>query len=78
MSREEILKKVNDIFHDVFDDDSIVVVEETTADDVEDWDSLMHITLISEVESAFGFKFQMKDVVGMKNVGEMIDIIQNH
>lgn len=78
MSREEILKKVNDIFHDVFDDDSIEVVEETTADDVEDWDSLMHITLISEVESAFGFKFQMKDVVGMKNVGEMIDIIQNH
>lgn len=78
MSREEILKKINDIFHDVFEDDSIVVVEETTADDVEDWDSLMHITLISEVESAFGFKFQMKDVVGMKNVGEMIDIIQNH
>ncbi len=78
MSREEILKKVNDIFHDVFDDDSIVVMEETTADDVEDWDSLMHITLISEVESAFGFKFQMKDVVGMKNVGEMIDIIQSH
>lgn len=77
MSREEILKKVNDIFHDVFDDDSIIVTEETTADDVEDWDSLMHITLISEVESAFGFKFQMKDVVGMKNVGEMIDIIQN-
>lgn len=78
MSREEILEKVNDIFHDVFDDDSIVVLEETTADDVEDWDSLMHITLISEVESAFGFKFQMKDVVGMKNVGEMIDIIQSH
>lgn len=78
MSREEILEKVNEIFHDVFEDDSIVVTEETTADDVEDWDSLMHITLISEVESAFGFKFQMKDVVGMKNVGEMIDIIQNH
>lgn len=78
MSREEILKKINDIFHDVFEDDLIVVVEETTADDVEDWDSLMHITLISEVESAFGFKFQMKDVVGMKNVGEMIDIIQSH
>lgn len=76
MSREEILAKVNDIFHDVFDDDSIVVVEATTADDVEDWDSLMHITLISEVESEFGFKFQMKDVVGMKNVGEMLDIIQ--
>ena len=76
MSREEILKKVNEVFHDVFDDDSIVVVEETTANDVEDWDSLMHITLISEIETAFGFRFQMKDITGMKNVGEMLDIIE--
>ncbi len=76
MSREEILSKVNDVFHDVFDDDSIVVTESTTAEDVEDWDSLMHITLISEIESAFGMKFQMKDVVGMQNVGEMLDIIE--
>lgn len=76
MGREEILERINEIFHDVFDDDSIVVVEETTADDIEDWDSLMHITLISEIEADFGFKFQMKDVVGMKNVGEMLDIIQ--
>mgnify|MGYP003295872580 CR=1 FL=1 len=53
MTREEILAKVNDIFHDVFDDDSIVVVECTTSEDVEDWDSLMHITLISEIESEF-------------------------
>lgn len=75
MTREEVLAKVNDIFHEVFDDDSIVVVESTTSEDVEDWDSLMHITLISEVESDFGFKFQMKDVVGMKDVGEMLDII---
>ena len=75
MGREEILERVNEIFQDVFDDEDIVVTEETTADDIEDWDSLMHITLISEVESEFGFKFQMKDVVGMKNVGEMLDII---
>ena len=75
MTREEVLAKVNDIFHEVFDDDSIVVVESTTSEDVEDWDSLMHITLISEVESEFGFKFQMKDVIGMKDVGEMLDII---
>lgn len=78
MTREEILAKVNDIFHDVFDDDSIVVVESTTSDDVEDWDSLMHITLISEVEAEFGFKFQMKDVVGMKDVGEMLDVIESN
>lgn len=76
MTREEILEKVNDIFHEVFDDDSLEIVEETTADDVEDWDSLMHITLISEIEAEFGFKFQMKDVVGMADVGEMLDIIE--
>lgn len=77
MGREEILEKVNEIFQDVFDDESIVVTEETTADDIEDWDSLMHITLISEIEGEFGFKFQMKDVVGMQNVGEMLDIIKD-
>lgn len=76
MSREEILERVNEIFVEVFDDDSIVITEETTADDIEDWDSLMHITLISEIENEFDFKFQMKDVVGMENVGEMLDIIE--
>ena len=76
MSREEMLKKVNEIFWDVFDDDSIVVTEETTAADIEDWDSLTHITLISEVEKEFDFTFAMKDVLGMKNVGEMLDIIE--
>ncbi len=76
MSREEILEKVNEVFREVFEDDSIIVKEETTADDIEDWDSLMHITLVSEIENAFGFKFKMKDVVGMKNVGEMLDIIK--
>ena len=77
MTREEILDKVTEIFRDVFDDDTIVVTEEMTAADIEDWDSLTHITLISEVENAFDFTFAMKDVLGMKNVGEMLDIIQN-
>ena len=78
MTREEILSKVNEVFHEVFDDDSIVVTETTTAKDIEDWDSLMHITLVSEIENAFGFKFMMKDVVGMKDVGEMLDIISQN
>lgn len=78
MSRDEILEKVNAIFVDVFDDDTIEITEETTAEDIEDWDSLMHITLISEIENEFDFKFQMKDVVGMANVGEMLDIIEDN
>lgn len=76
MDREHILEKVNEIFWDVFDDETIEVYEDTTADDIEDWDSLTHITLISAVENEFGFKFAMKDVLGMKNVGEMLDIIE--
>lgn len=76
MERNEILEKLNEIFRDVFDDDSITVTEETTSSDIEDWDSLTHITLISEVEDEFDVKFAMKEVVGMKNVGEMVDIIE--
>ncbi len=76
MSREDILEKVNEIFWDVFDDESLVIDDETTADDIEDWDSLTHITLISAIEGEFDFKFAMKDVLGMKNVGEMLDIIE--
>ena len=76
MTRNEILEKVTAIFRDVFDDDTIEIGEETTAADIEDWDSLTHITLVSEIEDAFDFKFSMKDVLGMKNVGEMLDILE--
>lgn len=75
MKREEIFEKLNEIFREVFEDDSIVVTDTTSASDIEDWDSLTHITLISEVEEEFDIKFAMKDVIGMKNVGEMVDII---
>ena len=78
MSRNESMKKVTEIFHDVFDDESIVLFDSTIADDIEDWDSLSHITLISEIEDAFGIKFSMKDITGMKNVGEMLDILTKH
>ena len=77
MTRQEIFEKLNEVFADVFDED-ISVTAETTAADIEDWDSLTHITLISEVEDTFGMKLSMKDVLGMKNVGEMADIIQKN
>ncbi|MBO4988576.1 MAG: acyl carrier protein [Lachnospiraceae bacterium] len=75
MTREAIYEKLNEVFQDVFDDDSITVNAETTADDIEDWDSLEHINLVSAVEKTFGVKFTMAQVVGMKNVGEMVDVI---
>ena len=76
MSRDEILEQVTDIFRDEFDDDSILLTDATVAWDVDGWDSLMHISLLAAIEDAFDFKFEMKDVVGMKNVGEMLDIIE--
>ncbi|MBQ8597646.1 MAG: acyl carrier protein [Lachnospiraceae bacterium] len=75
MTREEVFESVNEIFRDVFDDDDITVGEETTAEDIEDWDSLEHINLIAAIELEFGMKFTMGQVVSMKNVGEMVDII---
>ena len=75
MTREEVYERLNGVFQEVFDDDTIQVNDATTADDIEDWDSLTHITLVSSVEDEFGIKFSMKDVIGMKNVGEMVDII---
>ena len=73
---EEIYQRLNEVFRDVFDDDSIEVNENTTAADIEDWDSLNHITLIDAVESEFGVRFTMGEVSGMKNVGEMVRIIE--
>ena len=75
MEKEAILKKLNEVFREVFDIDDVVVTRATVADDIEEWDSLEHINLISAVESTFKMKFKMKEVSTMKNVGEMVDII---
>ena len=63
----DILKRLNEVFRDVFDDDDIVVTPKTTADDIEDWDSIEHITLIGAVEDEFGMKFKMGEVSGMNS-----------
>lgn len=73
---EEIFEKLNVIFRDFFDDEDIEVDEDTTADDIDDWDSLNHITLIAAVEKEFKIRFTMGEVSGMKNVGEMARIIK--
>jgi acyl carrier protein len=75
MTREEVFKTLSEVFQDVFDDETITVNETTTSEDIEDWDSLEHINLIAAVEQEFGMKFTMGQVVTMKNVGEMADII---
>lgn len=76
MSREEIYERLNSVFQDVFDDDTIEVDDDTTAADVDGWDSLMHITLMDAIEEEFDISFDMKTIVKLKNVGEMVDIIE--
>ena len=76
MTKVDIMKKLNKVFREVFDDDTLKITEKTTSKDVDGWDSLMHITLIAEVEDAFFVEFAMKEVTGMKNVGEMAAIIE--
>ena len=75
MDEKVIYERLNKVFRDVFDDDSITVNAKTTADDIEDWDSLEHITLISAVEREFRMKFKMGEISSMKNVGEMAQIV---
>ncbi len=75
MTREEAFVRLNKVFREVFDDESITVGEATTSEDIEDWDSFEHINLVVAVENEFSFKIPMGKVVTMKNVGEMVDII---
>lgn len=76
MTHSEIMARLGEVFRDVFDEDGIVLSDETTAADIDGWDSIMHITLIGEVESAFSVHFSMKQVMQLQNVGELADAIE--
>ena len=75
MERQAVYDKLTSVFRDVFDEDDLVLRPETTADDVEGWDSLTHIRLVLAVSKAFGLKFSASEVGGFKNVGEFVDVI---
>ena len=72
MTKEEIIKEINNIFIDVLDDDDIVISEATTSDDVDDWDSLNHIHLVVAIEKHFKLRFTSQEIQSWNNVGEMI------
>lgn len=78
MTRTEINEKLNEVFAEVFDDDTITVSETTTVNDIEDWDSLAHLTLVSTVEEAFSIEFSLTEISKFKNVGEMMSSIEKH
>ena len=75
MERNQILAEVQEIFRDVLDNEEIELQNATTADDVEEWDSLTHIQLIVAIEKHFKIKFTSKEILSWQNVGQMIDSI---
>ncbi|MGH9389718.1 MAG: acyl carrier protein [Vicinamibacteria bacterium] len=76
MEEREIWDRLGESFRDVFEDDEIEIGPETTASDIEDWDSLTHIQLVVAIESAFGVRFNTGEVAGLANVGEMVELIR--
>jgi acyl carrier protein len=75
MEKQEILLQVQDIFRDHLEDETIVLTETTTANDVDGWDSLMHLQLIVAIENHFKIKFTSREILQWKNVGEMVENI---
>lgn len=74
---EDIIKRVNKIFIDVLDNESIQINSNTTASDIEEWDSLSHIQLVVEIEKHFKIRFTSLEIQNFKNVGEMCLSIQS-
>lgn len=75
MNKNEILSKLSEIFREELDNEEINLTEETTANDVEEWDSLSHIQLIVAVEKAFGIRFISSEIQSWNNIGEMVNSI---
>lgn len=76
MDRQEIMKKINYIFKDIFDDDTLSVSDNTTPSDIPEWDSLQHINLISMLEKEFCITFEVDEIVSMEKVGDIREILE--
>ena len=78
MSREEIYERLNEIACDVFEEENLQLNDETTADDVDGWDSLTHLGFVNEIEIEFNIKFTLAEIRNLKNVGELVDAVEKH
>ena len=76
MERNDILAKVQDIFREELEKEDLVLTDETTADDVDGWDSLSHVQLVAAMKEAFGIEFKSREILSWDNVGDLIDSIQ--
>jgi len=77
MTREEIISKLTEIFHEVFNDDSIVLRDDMTASDVDSWDSLTHMLMITKVEEELNIKFKLRELNKLKQVGDLVAVIES-
>ena len=75
MTRKEVFNGVQDIFRDIFDEDDMVIEDKTNSDGVEEWDSLNHINLVSAIEKEFKIKFALLELMTLKDVGAMVDLM---
>ena len=75
MERTEILQKLQTVYRDILDDENIVVTEETTADDIEEWDSITHVQIVAEIQKVFDVKFSAKEMLLWENVGDIVDAL---
>ena len=75
MERNDIMAQVQEVFRDELELDDLVLEDETTADDVEEWDSLSHVQLVVSLEKAFGIKFTSREILSWDNVGDLVDCI---
>jgi len=71
-----VFETLQEICRDIFDDAELCLTRQTTADDIEDWDSLMHINIIAMCEASFSIKFDIQEVVSIRNAGDIIDIVE--
>lgn len=77
MTREEIIERLTPIFKETFSEPNIVLRDDMSANDVDKWDSLSHMLMITAVEKEFGIKFKLKDLNKMKQVGDLISTIES-
>ena len=75
MERAEIINELTVVFRKIFSDQTLVLSDDMTANDVDNWDSLSHMLLISEIENYFSIKFKLRELNKLKNVGVLIDFI---
>lgn len=76
MNRQELLNQINEIFKEVLDNEEILLSEQSTADDVEEWDSLSHIQLIVAIEKFFKIRFTSREIQSWENIGELISSVE--